>query len=66
HKLARLRLQEGQWDQALAMAKKSNVLASGDKYLQAQNWRIIAQSSAKRGDESGAVKAWEMVRQLEK
>jgi len=65
HKLAQLRLEEGQWDQALAMAKKSNVLASGDKSLQAQNWRIIAQSSARRGDESGAAKAWEMVRQLE-
>ena len=65
HKLSRLRLEEKNWKQALALAKKSNVLAPGNKILQAENWKIIAQSSLQLGDKSGAAKAWEMVRQLE-
>ena len=66
HKLSRLRLEEKNWKQALALAKKSNVLATGNKVLQAENWKIIAQASAALGDASGAAKAREMVRQLEK
>ena len=65
HKLSRLRLEEKNWKQALALAKKSNVLAPGNKALEAENWRIIAQSLAALDDESGAAKAREMVRQLE-
>jgi len=66
HKLSRLRLEEKNWKQALALAKKSNVLAAGNKVLQAENWKIIAHASAALGDASGAAKAREMVRQLEK
>ena len=66
HKLSRLRLEEKNWTQALALAKKSNVLATGNKVLQAENWKIIAQAAAALGDASGAAKAREMVRQLEK
>ena len=65
HKLSRLRLDEKNWKQALALAKKSNVLAAGNKTLQAENWKIIAQSLQKLGDEASAAKAWETVRQLE-
>jgi Putative Zn-dependent protease, contains TPR repeats len=66
HKLSRLRLQEKHWEQAIALAKKSNVLASGNSSLQAENWRIIAQASKALGDEAGMAAAVEMVRQLEK
>lgn len=66
HKLSRVRLEEKNWTQALALAKKSNVLATGNKVLQAENWKIIAQAAAALGDASGAAKAREMVRQLEK
>jgi Tfp pilus assembly protein PilF len=66
HKLSRLRLEEKNWKQALALAKKSNVLAAGNKVLQAENWKIIAQASAALGDATSADKAREMVRQLEK
>jgi tetratricopeptide (TPR) repeat protein len=65
HKLSRLRLEEKNWKQAVALAKKSNVLAPGNKVLQAENWKIIAQASAAMGDATGAARAWEMVRQLE-
>jgi len=66
HKLSRLRLEEKNWKQALALAKKSNVLAAGNKVLQAENWKIIARASAALGDATGAAKAREMVQQLEK
>ena len=66
HKLSRLRLEEKNWKQALALAKKSNVLATGNKVLQAENWKIIALSSTALGDATGAARAREMVRQLEK
>ena len=66
HKLSRLRLEEKNWKQAVALAKKSNVLAPGNKALQAENWKIIAQASAAMGDATGAAGAWEMVRELEK
>lgn len=66
HKLSRLRLEEKNWKQALALAKKSNVLATGNKILQAENWKIIARASAALGDATGAAKAREMARQLEK
>lgn len=65
HKLSQVRFEEKNWQQALALAKKSNVLAPGDKSLQASNWRIIALCSEQLGDKSGAEKAWEMVRRLE-
>jgi len=64
HKLARLRLEEGQWDQALAMAKKSNVLAAGDKKLQSDNWLIIARAREATGDKEGAQQAMNMAQQL--
>ena len=66
HKLSRLRLMESQWEQAIAMAKKSNVLAPGNKTLQMENWKIIGQSSAAMGDATSAARAREIVMELEK
>ncbi len=64
HKLGRIRLEQGNWDQAIAMAKKSNVLATGNTSLQAQNWLIIANARNAKGDKPGAEQALDMVRQL--
>lgn len=64
HKLGQLRLQEGQWDQAIAMARKSNVLAPGNRSLQAENWMIIAKARDATGDKQGAAEALNTVHRL--
>lgn len=66
NRLSHLHLQEGNWVQAIAMAKKSNVLASGDHVLQADNWHVIARARQKLGDKSGATQAIEKARQLDR
>jgi tetratricopeptide (TPR) repeat protein len=57
HRLAALRLAQRQWDQAAALAQKSNSLAGNDPQLQAANWRIMARTRAEQGDQAGAVRA---------
>ncbi len=64
HKLGKVRLQEGKWDQAIAMAKKSNVLAPGNKALQSDNWFIIAKAREGMGDQDGALQALDTMQQL--
>lgn len=56
--LARLRLGQGQYRQAQNLAAKSNALAGGDRYLRAENWRIIGQAREKLGDARGAQAAF--------
>ena len=65
HKLGYLHLQEKNWVQAIAMAKKSNVLAVHDRSLQARNWQIIASARESLGDTEGSQQAMEMVRKLQ-
>lgn len=65
NKLGYLHLQEKNWVQAIAMAKKSNVLAAHDRALQANNWLIIAKARDSLGDRIGSEQAMEMVRQLQ-
>ena len=65
NKLGYLHLQEKNWVQAIAMAKKSNVLAAHDRTLQAKNWLIIAKARESLGDSIGSEQAMEMVRQLQ-
>jgi tetratricopeptide (TPR) repeat protein len=52
--LARVRLDQGQYRQAENLAAKSNALAGGNRYLQAENWRIIGEARNRRGDLDGA------------
>ena len=52
--LAQVRLQQGELDQAVALAMKSNLLAGDDAGLKVYNWRIIAQARRKQGDLHGA------------
>lgn len=63
HELARVRLEQGQYRQAENMAAKSNMLAGTNRYLQAQNWRIIGEARSRRGDLQGARKAFEKAEQ---
>ena len=59
HELAKLRLQQGQYQQAEGLAAKSNGWAGDDRTLRAGNWRIIGQARLKRGDYPGAQSAFD-------
>jgi predicted negative regulator of RcsB-dependent stress response len=63
HELAKVRLMQGQYRQAENMAAKSNVLAGTNRYLQAQNWRVIGEARSRRGDTQGAREAFEKAEQ---
>lgn len=54
HRLAAVRLDQGQLDQAIQLAAKSNSLAGYDRGLQARNWRLIASARYAKGDVEGA------------
>lgn len=54
HELARVRLSQGQYDQAGSLATKSNALAGANKSLRARNWRLLAEVRAQAGDRAGA------------
>ena len=58
-KLARLRLEQGDYRQAENLAAKSNALAPDEKRLRADNWQIIGQARLGLGDQEGAQKAFE-------
>jgi tetratricopeptide (TPR) repeat protein len=58
--LAKLRLQQGQYQQAEGLAAKSNGWAADNKTLRAENWRIIGQARLKRGDYPGAQSAFDL------
>lgn len=57
--LARLRLQQGQYQQAEGLAARANAWAGNDKALRAQNWRLIGEARLKRGDHAGAQAAFD-------
>ncbi len=57
HRLAALRLEQGQWNNAASLAAKSNALAGKDLLLQAQNWTLIARARDAGGDQTGAAEA---------
>jgi predicted Zn-dependent protease len=54
HRLAQLRLSQGQWGNAIDLAAKSNSLAGGMRDLQASNWLLIAEAKERQGDRDGA------------
>lgn len=57
HRLAGTRLAEGRLEQAASLAAKSNSLATADRSLQADNWKLIAQVRRRQGDTGGAAAA---------
>ena len=64
-RLGHLYLAENNWVQAIAAAKKSNVLAARNRYIQAENWHIIARAREGLGDLQGAAEARENSGQLQ-
>ena len=61
HRLATVLLRQEGYEQAEAMAVKSNGLARGDRELMSRNWLLIAEARQRRGDAEGAVQALELV-----
>ncbi len=62
--LAKLRLQQGQYQQAEGLAARSNGWAGNNKSLRAENWRIIGQARLKHGDYPGAQAAFDKAAEL--
>jgi len=58
-KLAKLRLEQGQYQQAEGLAARANGWSGDDKQLRVENWRIIGQARLKRGDYAGAQTAFD-------
>jgi len=54
HYLAKLRLHQARFSEAIGLAQKSNNLARSNNHLIADNWRIIAHSKYQLGDVAGA------------
>jgi len=52
--LARVRLKQGDYQQAESVAARSNSWAGNDSRLRAENWRLIAQARDARGDAAGS------------
>jgi predicted Zn-dependent protease len=65
HELARVRLDEGQAQQAEQLAAKSNSLATNNM-LRANNWRLIGHARAHNGDHAGAEAAFARAKELER
>jgi tetratricopeptide (TPR) repeat protein len=66
HRLAQVRLQQGEFQQAERMAERSLQLGSTDRSLVLENWRVIARAREGLGDAEGARRALDEVRRLER
>lgn len=56
--LARVRLAQGQYAQAITLARKSNSFAGRQPRVQAENWQVIGQARVAQGDSAGAEQAF--------
>lgn len=64
--LARLRLQQGQYQQAENLAARSNAYAGTNKVLRAANWRLIGDARSQQGDVAGAQAAFRKADEVER
>lgn len=62
--LAQLRLDQGQYAQAITLARKSNSFAGHQPRVQAGNWQLIAQARVAQGDSAGAEQAYRQAADL--
>ncbi|MCZ8251385.1 MAG: tetratricopeptide repeat protein [Hylemonella sp.] len=65
HELAQLRLAQGQYAQAIALAQKSNSFAGAQRPLQALNWRVIGEARIAQGNADAGQKALNRAAALE-
>ncbi|MEX2524569.1 MAG: tetratricopeptide repeat protein [Gammaproteobacteria bacterium] len=64
HRLAALRLEQKDWQQAYVLANKSNSLIRDNPSLTTDNWRIIAVARRQLGDADGANQAEREIQRL--
>jgi len=64
HHLAKIRIAQQQYELAISLAKKSNLLAAHDRMLQRNNWLIIAESFNYLGQTGSANKAQQQAARL--
>lgn len=64
HRLAKIRFEQGQLQQAQTLAARSNALAGNNHRLKAANWHLIADVKTKLGDPDGAAKARQNAKQF--
>ena len=65
HELAQLRLAQGQYAQAVALAQKSNSFAGTQRRLQAMNWHVIGEARIAQGNAEAGQKALALAAELE-
>lgn len=65
HELAQLRLKQGQYAQAISLAKKSTSFAGHERHLQALNWRLIGNALVAQGFSDAAEQAFKHATELE-
>jgi len=58
--LAQVRLDQGQYAQAITLARKSNSFAGRQPRVQAGNWQVIGQARAAQGNSVGAEHAFRL------
>ena len=62
--LAQVRLAQGQYAQAITLARKSNSFAGRQHRVQAENWQVIGQARVAQGDSAGAGQAFKLSAEL--
>ena len=62
--LARVRLAQGRYRQAEALAQRASALSGMDKALMSQDWRIIGKAREQSGDPAGAQGAYRKASEL--
>jgi len=62
--LARVRLVQGQYAQAITLARKSNSFAGRHSRVQAENWQVIGNARVAQGDSAGAEQAFKLAAEL--
>lgn len=64
HRLAALRLEQKDWQQAYVLANKSNSLVRDNPSLKMDNWHIIAAAKKRQGDTQAVEEAEREIRRL--
>jgi tetratricopeptide (TPR) repeat protein len=64
HQLSQVRLTQGQYEQAISLARKSNSFAGHQLRVQAENWQVIGKARVAQGDSTGAEQAFKLSAEL--
>lgn len=62
--LAQVRLAQGQYAQAITLARKSHSFAGHQPRLQSENWQVIGRARVAQGDKAGAEQAFKLANEL--